>query len=121
MRNQLAKLQKYNSTKAERRVGEILKRHHVKFIAKARVGRHEVDFLIGKVAIEIDGAVHRYTDSAKDTFLFKQGLIPLHITTKGLSSNAIEKEILFLIKANNNAHRSIRAKKKMAMEDHKKS
>ncbi len=54
MRTQLLKLQKYNSTKAERIVGEILKRNRIKFRTKVRIANKEVDFLINdKFVIEI--------------------------------------------------------------------
>ena len=54
MRTQLLKLQKYNSTKAERIVGEILKRNRIKFRTKVRIAGKEVDFLIDdRFVIEI--------------------------------------------------------------------
>lgn len=48
MRSQLRKLQIGNSTKAERRFAEILKRNHIPFRAKVRIKKREIDFLIGK-------------------------------------------------------------------------
>lgn len=91
---------KINSTKSERRIGEILKRNRIKFKAKAIIGGREVDFLIGKLAVEIDGSVHAHTDTAKDTMLFSKGYVPIHISTKNLKAEVIEKQLIHLIKAN---------------------
>lgn len=95
MRNQLLRL----SNKAERRIGEILKKNRIKFRVRERVGKYEVDFIIGKIALEIDGSVHKQTNSNKDIYLFSQGLVPIHIS--GKFNKTIEKEILYLIYENN--------------------
>lgn len=108
MRTQLRKLVKTNSTKGERRIGEILKRNRIKFTAKARVCGREIDFLIGRLAVEVDGSVHKQTDAAKDTMLFANGYVPIHISTKNLKAESVEKQLLELIKLNcyvNSRHR----------------
>lgn len=97
MRNQLKKIK----SKEERRVSEIFKKNHIKFEAQARIGKYCVDFLIGRVVIEVDGLCHEQTNRAKDTYLFSQGFVPLHITTSNLKINEIEKEIIYLVKKNN--------------------
>ena len=99
MRGQLLKLSK--STKAERRIGEILKRNRIPFKHRWRIGKYEVDFLIGRLVIEVDGRVHKLTNRDKDTFIFKEGYVPVHISAYSRDTKAIEKEIIYLIKANN--------------------
>jgi len=79
MRKQLLKLQKGNSTKAERRFGEILKKNHIPFRAKVIVKGREVDFLIGKYAIDIDG---HDQDGAKNVHLVNAGYIPIHFSNR---------------------------------------
>ena len=79
MRYQLLKLTKRNSTKAERRVVEILKEYRIPFRAKAKIGKLEVDFLIGNVALEIDG--HKQ-DGEKNHKLVEAGYIPIHLTNE---------------------------------------
>lgn len=75
MRNQLNKLRKCNSTKAERIFAERLKLLHIKFRTKVRIAGREIDFLIGKYAIDIDG--HKQ-DTSKNSELVKMGYIPMH-------------------------------------------
>lgn len=102
MRFQLLKLK----TKGEKRVGEILKRHRIKFKAKQRVGKYEVDFVIGNVVLEVDGEVHQEIKQEKDVFLAQKGFVPLHIQDKEIS--AIEKELLYLIRENNKYARRLK-------------
>jgi len=98
MRNQLSKLKK--TTKDERRLSEIFKKNHIRFKAQVRIGKYCVDFLIGRVVLEVDGSVHQQINSEKDKYLFGQGYVPLHIKV-GEYNEDIEKEILCLIKNNN--------------------
>lgn len=95
-----AKLKRSNSSKWERRVGEILKNNRIKFRAKVRIGKYEVDFLIGKVVIEVDGSVHKKTNTQKDIFLFNQGYTPLHLITHGRKAELIEQTLINLIHNN---------------------
>lgn len=76
MRQQLNKLQRGKSTKAERRFCEILKGCRIPFRAKVRIQNREIDFLIGKIAVEIDGHLQ---DSEKNKMLVQQGYTPLHL------------------------------------------
>lgn len=101
MRGQANKLRRSTSTKGERLVGEILKRNHIKFLARARVGKYEIDFLCGRVAIEVDGRIHQHTNQAKDTDLFKMGFVPLHLSPERCVSETQEKELIYLIRSNN--------------------
>jgi len=104
MRNQLLKLNKSRSTKSERIIGEILKRNRVRFIFKARINKYEVDFLIGKLIVEIDGSVHQHTNTAKDIYLASKGYVPVHISAKN-QIRAVEETLLDLIKSNNERNR----------------
>jgi very-short-patch-repair endonuclease len=98
MFNQLSKLRRSISTKGERRIGEILKNNRIKFKTKIKIGRYEVDFIIGRVVIEVDGSVHKRTNNSKDIYLIKKGYIPLHVSG---GKKAVEKDLIYLIKANN--------------------
>ena len=72
MRNQLVR---GKSTKAERRFAELLKRNRIPFKAKVKIEGREIDFLIGKYAVEIDGHLQ---DVTKNEMLVRNGYIPLH-------------------------------------------
>ena len=65
----------------------------------------EVDFVLGKVIVEVDGVHHRNKqerDKEKNEMLARLGYIPLHFTAKELRTNAQRtfKEILKLVDAN---------------------
>ncbi len=64
-----------NSTKAERRFLELLKKLHVPFQSKVLVEGREVDFIIGRYAIDIDGHTQ---DVDKNKMLVKNGYNPIH-------------------------------------------
>ena len=100
MRTQLLRLKKKNSTKGERRLAEILKRNKIKFKAKWKIGHYEADFVIGRLIVEIDGGVHRQTNSAKDIYFVSQGYVPVHLGSS-FEAETAEEEIKYLIKANN--------------------
>jgi very-short-patch-repair endonuclease len=68
-------------------------------VAKAKVGKYEIDFLIGRTALEIDGNIHRIHNSEKDTELMDLGYVPVHITTARLGREQ-EKQLLSLINSN---------------------
>lgn len=102
MRSQLLRLNKKQSTKSERRIGEILKRNRIKFFFKKRIGKYEADFVIGKLILEIDGSVHNKNSIERDSFFVSQGYIPIHLMSKWKDTKTIEKEIIYLIQANNN-------------------
>lgn len=106
MRNQLLKLSKNCSTKGERRIAEILKRNKIKFKAKWKIGRYEVDFLVGKMIIEVDGSVHRETNTARDIFFTTQGYLPVHIITSHQKTEAVENDLLTMIKSNSYGKRN---------------
>ena len=76
MRYELKKLIKGNSTKAERKFSELLKKNHIPFKTKVKIGGREIDFLIGMVAIEIDS---HSQDVSKNWNLIKLGYTPIHL------------------------------------------
>jgi len=75
MRNQLQKLTRGHSTKAERKFMELLKELHIPFQTKVKIKGREVDFLIKKFAIEIDGHPQ---DVEKNFLLLREGYTPVH-------------------------------------------
>ena len=105
VRHELLKFEKTKSTKAERKVAEILKRNHIKFKAKWKINGREVDFLIGNVIIEVDGDIHGSIDREREQMLLDSGYIPLHISVNQVyESSELEKDIIHLIKQNNDRH-----------------
>ena len=81
MRN--PKMRKGISTSAERRFAELLKRNHIPFQTKVKINNKEVDFLIGKYAIEING---HQQDTDKNVMLAKAGFIPIHFHNSEVNS-----------------------------------
>lgn len=76
MRHQINKLSKRHSTKAERRFSEALKELHIPFKTKVKIGGREIDFIIGKYAIEIDSHPQ---DVSKNYMIIENGYTPIHI------------------------------------------
>jgi|GEM_PF-1608979 len=68
-----------NSTKAERRFHESLKAHRIPFLFRKKVLGREIDFLIGKIAIEIDG---HDQDRAKNKLLLEAGYSLVHLSNR---------------------------------------
>lgn len=97
MRNRLLRVK--SGTKSERRISEIFKKHKVKFKYRQRIGKYEVDFVIGRVALDVDGSAHSNIDQERDTFLFSRGYVPLHVNAYQ-DFKDVEKEIIYLIKEN---------------------
>ncbi len=89
MRNQLLKLKRGISTKAERRFAEILKQGRIPFRTKVIVNGREVDFLIGRYAIDIDG---HDQDPDKNVHLVNAGYVPIHFSNLEIST--FNKELL---------------------------
>lgn len=103
MRKQLLKLTKTHSTKVERKISEILKNHRIPFKTKWIVKGHEVDFLIGRVIIEIDGKGHEHLSSKRDGLFMNAGYVPIHISTTEIRKipQIVEIKLINLIKQNN--------------------
>jgi hypothetical protein len=79
MRHTLLKLRRGNSTKNERRFAEFLKEKRIPFKTKIKIDGLELDFLIGRYAIEIDG---HYQNGLKNLKIMSKGYIPIHINNK---------------------------------------
>ena len=75
-RFQLNKLTHSHSTKPERQFAETLKKYHVPFRTKIKIAGREIDFLIGKHAVEIDGHPQ---DVSKNKLLIEKGYYPIHL------------------------------------------
>ena len=75
MRGQIKKLTKGHSTRSERKFLELLKKHRVPFQAKIKIAGREIDFLIGRYAIEIDAHAQ---DVSKNSMLYRKGYTPIH-------------------------------------------
>ena len=81
---------KAHSTKSERIVYEALKELGLSFKHRWMVNGREIDFIVGKIAIEIDG---HEQDSKKNDMLIQEGYFPLHIHNQDINKEQI-KEII---------------------------
>lgn len=91
-------LDKNHSTKAERIFYEILKKNRIPFRFREKVQGKEIDFVIGKYAIEIDG----HEQSVKrNSWLFGLGYIPLHYSNQALYNERAKVEQSIKQKLNN--------------------
>ena len=77
-------LDKKHFTKPERIFGEILKRNHIPFQTKIKIEGREIDFLIGKVAVEIG---NHSQDTLKNKSILENGYHLHFITNEELYSN----------------------------------
>lgn len=92
-------IKKRYSTKAERVFYEILKKNKILFRFREDINGHEIDFIIGKYAIEIDG--HEQS-SKRNTWLFKLGYIPLHYSNNAVinEKEKVEQTLISKLKQN---------------------
>jgi len=86
-RSEILKLQKYNSTKYERRFMELLKENNIPFRAKIIIKGREIDFLIGRYAVDIDG---HEQDEEKNRMLVQEGFVPIHYNNSEIKNLNIE-------------------------------
>jgi len=86
-------LDKKHYTKAERIFGEILKKNHISFRAKVVIEGREIDFLIGKNAIEIG---NHPQNTLKNKHILEAGYSLFFITNIELYTNPelIEQRLL---------------------------
>jgi hypothetical protein len=96
MRYQTLKLRTSKSTKAERVFFEILKGNRIPFKAKVKILGKEIDFLVGKFAIEING--HEQCLD-KNNELIKSGYVPVHFSNYEIINHRqiINKKLLCLL------------------------
>lgn len=90
-------LLKKTSTKAERIFAEILKRNRIPFEHRKKIEGREIDFIIGKYAVEIDG---HDQDSARNRWLVLKGFVPVHYHNRLLRNDPryVEESITKLLK-----------------------
>lgn len=60
----------------------MLQELHIPFKSKIKIKGREIDFIIGKFAIEIDG---HSQDPKKNEMLLKQGYHPIHFLNKEIT------------------------------------
>lgn len=73
-----------HSTKAERVFHEILKELRLPFRHHWLVNGREVDFIVGKLAIDIDG---HEQDEQKNKMLADSGYTPIHLDNREVLNN----------------------------------
>jgi len=78
-------LKKKHTTKAERVFAEHLKRNKIQYNTKVQIMGFEVDFLIGKYAIEINGHPANYE---KSRLLKDLGFTPVNYSNKEVLNNS---------------------------------
>jgi len=81
-------LDKKHFTRAERKFGRMLQELHIPFKTKVIIRGREVDFLIGKYAIDID--CHKQ-NTAKNQILVEAGYIPIHYSNQEVNNKLINK------------------------------
>lgn len=67
---------RYKPTRSEREFSDLLEIHNIKFKQQFVIGRYIVDFLIGKIVVEIDGESHNGReeyDRERDSFISSRG------------------------------------------------
>ena len=82
---------KKHSTLSERRVYEVLKELKIPFKHRWRIRELEIDFLIGKYALDIDG---HEQDGNRNQKLVEAGYIPIHLTNEEVKDNNKIKELI---------------------------
>ena len=75
---------KVHFRKPERILARLLNENRIPFKTKIKVGKYEVDFLIGKLVIELDG--HEQSGD-RNHYLANLGYTPWHFTNKEVYEN----------------------------------
>ncbi len=70
--------------KPERIIARLLNEKRIPFKTKIKIGKYEVDFLIGKLVIELDGHIQSVD---KNEYLSNLGYTPWHFTNKEIYEN----------------------------------
>src|SRR5258708_18950336 len=83
-RYQQNKLKRGHSTKSERKFMEICKKLHIPFKTKVKIQGKEIDFIIGKYAIEIDA---HSQNVKKNWMLINEGYNPIHLANWDVNEN----------------------------------
>jgi len=77
-------IRRKRSTGPERIVYEILKELHIPFRHRWRVGRFEIDFIIGRYAIDIDGHPQ---NGERNHSIAELGYVPIHILNSEITNS----------------------------------
>lgn len=86
-------LLKSHSTKPERIFYEILKEHKLAFLFRTQVHGFEIDFILGKICVEIDGHPQRRD---KNRLLLEAGYHVIHYANQELLVNRRGVETSFI-------------------------
>ena len=70
--------------KPERILARLLNEHRIPYKTKVKIGKYEIDFLIGKLVIELDGHIQSVE---KNQYLANLGYIPWHFTNREIYEN----------------------------------
>lgn len=70
--------------KPERILARLLQEYRIPFKTKVKIGKYEVDFLIGKLVIELDGHIQ---SAEKNQYLANLGYIPWHFSNHEVYEN----------------------------------
>ncbi len=96
-----------SSTKAERKFHELLKKLHIPFKAKVKIQGREVDFIVGRYAIDIDG--HKQ-DVNKNIMLITKGYNPIHLSNNSVSNPNLEEWLTQIYDNKRNSRNGISGK-----------
>lgn len=90
-------INKKHYTRAERKFGRLLQELHIPFRTKVIIKGREIDFVIGRYAVDID--CHQQ-DSSKNRMLMNKGYIPLHLDNYEInkSLNVIRNKIKYIFR-----------------------
>lgn len=83
-------IHKSRSTKAERRVYEILKELGIPFKHRWIIDGREIDFVLGKYVIEVDG----HPQGTKNSWLAERGYVPIHFSNTETKDKIKIKQII---------------------------
>jgi very-short-patch-repair endonuclease len=76
-----------HSTKPERIVYELLKELRIPFRHRWKIGRLEIDFLVGRYAIDIDG---HEQNGERNHKIAEMGYVPIHFHNSEILNNRQE-------------------------------
>lgn len=81
---------KKHSTKPERQLADVLIKNRIPFKFREIIESREIDFVIGRVVVEVDGIHHqrrRASERFKNEMLARLGYLPLHFSAKEVKNN----------------------------------
>lgn len=87
-------VERRHSTQAERRVYEVLKELKIPFKHRWLAGGMELDFVIGKYVLDIDGHPQ---DANRNHRIMGLGLTPLHLSNEATKDSNYLKQLLLTL------------------------